>query len=130
MAKRQSGAATVPAIAIPAQAAHASIEWARIWNPIDTDRAHALAAGLPAIILHGTATPALAVSSLLRHHCGVDPTRVVRLGGRISGMVLMPSTETPRFRAQDGGVIGFEMINADGRAAISRGFVALRDART
>src|SRR5215831_17990681 len=47
--------------------AHVYSECARIWNAIHTDRAAALAAGLPDIILHGTATLALAVSAVLRH---------------------------------------------------------------
>ena len=46
-------------IEVPASAAHVYTECARIWNPIHTDRAVALAAGLPDIILHGTATMAL-----------------------------------------------------------------------
>ncbi len=52
----------------------------------------ALAAGLPDIILHGTATMALAVTRLVDEYLGGDPTRVRRLGGRFSAMVLMPST--------------------------------------
>ena len=40
--------------------AHSYSECAHIWNPIHTDKAVALAAGLPDIILHGTATLALA----------------------------------------------------------------------
>ena len=57
-------------IAIPANLAHVYTECARIWNPIHTDRAVALAAGLPDIILHGTATLALAVSEALRREPG------------------------------------------------------------
>ena len=47
--------------------AHVYSECARIWNPIHTDRAVALGAGLPDIILHGTATLALAISQALGH---------------------------------------------------------------
>ena len=46
-------------IRVPANAAHVYTECARIWNPIHTDVAYARAAGLPDIILHGTATLAL-----------------------------------------------------------------------
>ncbi len=52
-------------IPIAAEAAHVYTECARIWNPVHTDRAVALAAGLPDLILHGTATLALAVTRLV-----------------------------------------------------------------
>ena len=71
-------------------AAHVYTECARIFNPIHTDRAVALAAGLPDIILHGTATLALAVSELIKGFADGNPARVKRLGGRFSAMVLMP----------------------------------------
>jgi acyl dehydratase len=45
-------------------------ECARIWNPIHSDRAYAQAAGLPDIILHGTATLALAVSGIVNSCIG------------------------------------------------------------
>ena len=70
----------VISIPVPAHLAHTYTECAHIWNPIHTDRAVALAAGLPDIILHGTATLALAVSAFGRSpvECG-DADRVSRL---------------------------------------------------
>ncbi len=44
--------------------AHVYSACSRIWNPIHTDVAAARAAGLPSIILHGTATLAMALSAL------------------------------------------------------------------
>ena len=52
-------------IPIPAGAAHVYTECAHIWNPVHTDRAVALAAGLPDLILHGSALVALAVTVVL-----------------------------------------------------------------
>src|SRR5438105_2372247 len=52
-------------IPIAASLAHVYSECARIFNPIHTDAAVARAAGLPEIILHGTATLALTVSKLI-----------------------------------------------------------------
>ena len=46
-------------IFVPREMPHVYTECARIWNPIHTEREVALAAGLPDIILHGTATWAL-----------------------------------------------------------------------
>src|SRR5258708_3027166 len=53
-------------IQVPAGMAHVYTECARIFNPIHTDAAVARAAALPAIILHGTATLALAVSRIVQ----------------------------------------------------------------
>ena len=75
---------------IAAGAAHVYTECARIFNPIHTDRAIALSAGLPDIILHGTATLAHAVSAVVDQLLDGDPRRVNRITGRFSGMVLMP----------------------------------------
>lgn len=111
-------------IDVSAGAAHTYTECAHIWNPIHTDRAVALAAGLPDIILHGTATLALAVSALVDRFADGDPNRVTRLGGRFAAMVLMPSTITLRAAVQEH-VISYEVINAEGQTAISGGFVCL-----
>jgi acyl dehydratase len=78
-------------VSIAATLAHVYSECARIWNPIHTDPAVARRAGLPAIILHGTATLALSVSAALRHAARGPATPVRRLGGRFTGMVPMPS---------------------------------------
>ena len=56
-----------------ATAAHVYTECARIWNPIHTDVAYARAAGLPDIILHGTATLALSISKVSRRFVRNEP---------------------------------------------------------
>lgn len=116
-------------IEVPAGAAHVYTECARIWNPIHTDRRVALGAGLPDIILHGTATMALAVSCLVDHYLGGDPTRVRRLGGRFSAMVLMPDTLTVAVHAQSAGCLFFTVFNQRGEAAFSHAFLCHDDAR-
>jgi acyl dehydratase len=111
-------------IPVPANAAHVYTECARIWNPIHTDIAYARAAGLPDIILHGTATLALSISSMLGAF-GKDPARVRRVQCRFAGMVLMPSI-LHLHAAAEGGRILFETRNAEGEAAISRGALLLQ----
>jgi acyl dehydratase len=106
-------------------AAHLYTEGARIWNPIHTDRAVALAAGLPGIILHGTATLALAVSRVVRQDLGGDPTRVRGIGARFTGMVRLPSTFVVRGRARDAAHIAFDAVDADGRPVLSEGSISL-----
>jgi len=114
------------AIPVAGGAAHVYTECARIWNPIHTDRAVALAAGLPDIILHGTATLALAVSSIVDALLDADPTRVTRLGGRFKAMVRMPSVLRLIVHADAGGVVSYTVLNADGESAISNGFLCYR----
>jgi acyl dehydratase len=108
-----SGLRSVGNIGVGANLAHVYTECARIFNPIHTDVAHARAAGLPDIILHGTATLALSVSRL-----NIEPARVRRIRCRFSGMVLMPS----RLEVLSNGT-DFETRGPRGGAVISRGRV-------
>ena len=85
-------------VAVAPTLAHVYTECARIWNPIHTDRAVAARAGLPGIILHGTATLALAVSRVLAQE-GRAADAVRRVSGRFAAMVSMPSTLTVQGRA-------------------------------
>jgi len=107
--------------------AHVYSECARIWNPIHTDRAVARAAGLPDIILHGTATLALAVSAILRH--GTAARSIARISCRFSATVGLPSTITvqgwPAKETAEGPTLRFQVLNAEGRAAVTRGRVVL-----
>lgn len=109
--------------------AHIYSECAKIWNPIHTDRAVAVAAGLSDIILHGTATLALAVSALIARETDGDPTRVRRIHCRFGAMVFMPSTITvkrlDRSAGPNGEAVGFQVLTEAGRAAISEGIIIL-----
>ena len=115
---------SVMSIPVAAQLAHTYTECAHIWNPIHTDRGVALAAGLPDIILHGTATLALAVSALVDGQLDGDAGRVSRLGGRFAAMVLMPSDIELQMGKADNGSIGFRVLTAQGQEAISQGFLS------
>jgi acyl dehydratase len=118
-------------IPISAGAAHVYTECARIWNPIHTDSAIAAKAGLPGLILHGTATLAMAVSRIIEAEAGGNPDRVAQIYGRFGAMVLMPSEVLLRIEARekcDGGeAVFFEAISAGGGRAIRDGVVVLRD---
>jgi acyl dehydratase len=117
---------------IAAGLAHVYTECAQIWNPIHTDIKVARDAGLPALILHGTATLALAVSRVVQHEAGGDPSRVTRIACRFTGMVLMPSDITVRVLAREphagGDLIHFDVLTQTGEPAISNGAVVLRRA--
>jgi len=118
-------------VPIAAGSAHIYTECARIWNPIHTDAATAAKAGLPGLILHGTATLAMAVSRIIEAEAGGDPARVAQIYGRFGAMVLMPSEVLIRINARelshDGAAVSFEAINAEGGRAIRDGIVLLRN---
>lgn len=111
------------AVTAAAQAAHVYTEGARIYNPIHTDIAVARAAGLPALILHGTATLALAVSRVVARDLGGDPTRVRGVAARFTGMVTMPSTFSVRGRASAADRLAFDAVGAGGATVLSDGVV-------
>lgn len=111
-------------------AAHTYTECARIWNPIHTSVAAAHAAGLPGIILHGTATLAHAVSAVVETYADQDPRAVRRIVGRFGAMVPLPSTITVRlFEPVDVGdgtrVVRFDVRTEDGAPAIDRAAIIL-----
>jgi acyl dehydratase len=81
---------TTVSVPVAATAAHVYTECARIWNPIHTDPVVARAAGLPDIVLHGTATLALAVQAVMETFA-VRPDQVQRLGGSFRAPVTMPN---------------------------------------
>lgn len=108
-------------IQIPREMPHVYSECADIWNPIHTEREVALAAGLPDIILHGTATWALAGLTLLRQVAGGDATRLKRLSGRFTGMVIPGDRITVRHEVMKEAGVRFEVRTSSGALAISQG---------
>ena len=121
----------VDAIELPvtvlAGLAHVYTECARIWNPIHTDVAVARAAGLPDVILHGTATLALAVSRIL-YHTAADPRAVGRVSARFTGMVRLPSILTLRVGTSSGRkAFIFDAAGEDGSLVLSAGTLGLAE---
>jgi acyl dehydratase len=118
-------------IAIGAVAAHIYTECACIWNPIHTDSAVAAAAGLPGLILHGTATLAIAVSRIIETEAAGDPERIAQIYARFGAMVLMPSEVMVRTLSREqteaGDTVYFEVLNSEGGRAIRDGAVVMRN---
>lgn len=108
-------------ILVPREMPHVYSECADIWNPIHTERAVALAAGLPDIILHGTATWALAGLTLLRRYGGSDVASLKRMTGRFARMVIPGDTITIRHQRDRSGTVRFEVRTPDGAPAIRQG---------
>ena len=110
-------------VEVGAGLAHVYTECARIWNPIHTDVAVARRAGLPGLILHGTATLALAVSRVVRRDLTGDPARVRGVAIRFTGMVPLPSTIVIRARDASPKGIHFDAVDAAGRPVLERGVI-------
>ena len=105
-------------------------ECAQIYNPIHTEPSVARAAGLPDIILHGSATKAMALMTVVDECLGGDAERVTRLTGQLRGMVLMDSSIAVECLAHeaigDEVRIAFRVLNDKGEPAISNGVVCAR----
>ncbi len=117
-------------IDLPAGAAHIYTECARIWNPIHTDPVVAESAGLPGIIMHGTANLAHGVTAVVSHAADGRPELVRRIQGRFAAMVPLPSTIVvavwPANENGDGSrTVPFEVRNASGALAVAAGAVVL-----
>ena len=117
-------------IPIPLHAGQQYTECARIYNPIHTEPSVAKAAGLPGIILHGSATKAMSLTAVVDQCFDGDANRITRLCGQLRGMVLMDSAIAVEALAQevvDGEKrILFRTLNADGEPAIRNGVVCGR----
>ena len=98
---------------------HVYTECASIWNPIHTERQAALAAGLPDIIVHGTALWAFAFICLDRPH-----SRLTRLAGRFSAMAIPGHSVRLRHWDEQPEGIAFELLNAAGERAVSAGLAS------
>ncbi len=113
-------------IPVSTYAAHVYTECARIYNPIHTDRDIARAAGLPDIILHGTATLALSISCLVNNLLDGNAHRVKRYACRFGAMVLMPNTITLEVNGLVDSHVWFTAYNMAGEPAIRGGYMEVR----
>jgi hypothetical protein len=112
---------------IPLSAGQQYTECANIYNPIHTEKSVAIKAGLADIILHGSATKAIALSKIINHCFDADPRRITRLCGELRAMVLMnTSIRIQCLSTEDKGhdrIIHFKVLNQNGDLAIANGIV-------
>lgn len=97
---------------------HIYSECAEIWNPIHTERQVALAAGLPDIIIHGTALWALAGLEAARLYAGGDTRRLTRLAARFTGQAFPGRPMTLAHEQADEGV-RLALRSDDGRLLLT-----------
>jgi len=117
------------AIAIDACAPFVYDGCTNIHFPIHTSVKFAHDVGLPGIILQGTATLAYAVRELIDREGEGNPLAVDSLSCRFSGMVLPGSGITVRLLRKvpgSGTDLFFEVINAEGKKALSHGYMKLK----
>ena len=119
-------------IAIDRALPHRYTECSGIWNPIHTERRAAKAAGLPDVILHGTATWALAGTEIVRHLANGDPSRLRRLHGRFGALVFPGTTVRLRFNSRvrdDHKEVFFSVLTPEGQSAIADGVAVISGQR-
>jgi acyl dehydratase len=129
-----AGAAGAPRwrtkVPIGLHAAQQYTECAQIYNPIHTEPSVARAAGLPGIILHGSATKALSLTAVVNQCFDGDAARITRFSGQLRSMVLMNSVIVVEGLAEnvvDGEKrVLFTTLNGQGQPAISSGIVCGR----
>ncbi len=116
-------------IPIPRVAAHVYSACSGIAFPIHTSMAFAKSAGLPDIILHGTATLALAARELLNREAGGEPARLEEIGCRFTGLVIPGSSIRVQLlgKEQRGEDLrlAFSVQNGQGRPALRWGLARL-----
>jgi acyl dehydratase len=117
------GRAAVPLDLGPA-ACHVYSECSRIWNAIHTDIAVAEKAGLPGLILHGSATLARGVSEVVNRVLDGRPERVTRIYGEFRAMVVVPSRPTLEYGVPSdptAEVTPFRIVTPSGGLAVANG---------
>ncbi|MEE9276855.1 MAG: MaoC/PaaZ C-terminal domain-containing protein, partial [Dehalococcoidia bacterium] len=115
------------------EAPHVYTACADIYNPIHTERTVALAAGLPDVILHGSATLTIAAREVIDRCLDGDPTSLARLAGQFRAMVFPGHPITVRCHedrtgADGGREIFFDVLNHQGEYAVASGLVVSRPA--
>lgn len=122
-----SGSPQATPITVARELPHIYSECSGIWNPIHTERKVAQSVGLPDIILHGTASWALAGREIIRLYADGDPRRLRRLGGRFGAIVIPGTTisleHEPSPRAS--GSVVFRVLNSEGAEAILEGIAEI-----
>jgi len=91
------------------------------FNPIHLDPEAARKAGLPAVILHGTCTLALAARAIVDGVLGGDPMRLRGIDVRFARPVYLPDCVVTEVRRADPSLLHFETRNAEGEVVLTRG---------
>ncbi len=108
---------------------HIYSECAQIWNPIHTEQVIAKGAGLPGIILHGSATWALAGREVVATFAGGDMRALVGLAGSFKKPVIPGERVVVQMSDPQDASVAFMVLTEKGETAIADGVVVLRGPR-
>ena len=113
------------AIELGPAACHVYSECSRIWNAIHTDIAVAEKAGLPGLILHGSATLARGVSEVANRVLDGRIEAVTRIYGEFRALVVVPSSPSIEYGEPAAGSEStpFEIKTPEGALAVAHGQV-------
>ncbi len=96
---------------------------------IHTSREFAHSVGLPDIILHGTATLAMAAREIVNREAGADPLLLKCINGRFTGMVIPGNTlhiqMLKKQHLDESTDLFFSVTNGQGKKVISDGYARL-----
>jgi hypothetical protein len=90
---------------------------------IHTDQKFALRMGLPDIILQGTATLAISISTILKKELNCDPQTVRLLAGKFTDIVVPPNRLTVRLLKQENNQFYFDVHQKNGNFVIRGGYL-------
>jgi len=100
-----------------------------IFFPIHTSVKFARQVGLPGIILQGTATLAMTISSIIENEANGNPERIKTICCRFTGMVRPDSNIsiqlTGKNTNKDNTDLFFNTLNSSGQKAISNGYIKI-----
>lgn len=96
---------------------------------IHTSRKFAHSVGLPDIILHGTATLAMAAREIVNREAGANPLLLKSIAGRFTGMVIPGNTLhiqlLKKQQLAEATHVFFAVTNGQGKDVISDGYARL-----
>jgi acyl dehydratase len=113
-------------VKIPRETAHLYDGCTGIVFPIHTSRAFALKAGLPDILLQGTASLAMACREVVDREAAGDPNRIQEIDCRFTGMIFpghpINIRCTGRSRGETDDIFVVDVVDPAGRSALQAGF--------
>lgn len=116
----------LPTVQMDRTLPHVYSECARIWNPIHTERAVALAAGLEDIIVHGTITWTLAAAAVCRSTGAGNLGAIRRLTARFRAPIVAGQPMTVRRSdPSSANTVDFVAANERGQMILSDGRLQL-----
>ncbi|WP_158644704.1 FAS1-like dehydratase domain-containing protein [Paracoccus jeotgali] len=119
---------TAPILEVTRTLPHLYTEAADIWNPIHTERSAARQARLDDTLLHGSCSWGAAGLEIVRRFADCDPTRLKRLGARMSGQALVGASLFLRHNVTDGPTmrrVAFDVVDGTGRTILSNGIAEI-----